>query len=86
MSTKPSRLSWQKTHLRDLLLFVLTKYGITCYFCHKPFTIADFPKRLTDLITEHHIDLDHMNMALDNRELSHRRCHQAYHMKERRNK
>ena len=85
MVIKQSKLSWQKTHLRDLLLFVLTKYNITCYFCHKPFTIADFPKRLTDLITEHHIDGDHMNMKIENRTLVHRRCHKSRHMAERRN-
>ncbi len=84
LNTKQSKLSWQKTHMRDILLLVLTKYKIVCYFCHKPFTIADFPKRLTDLITEHHCDGDHMNMDIDNRELSHRRCHQSHHMKERR--
>ena len=81
---KPSKLSWQKTHLRDLLLFVLTKYDIRCYFCHKPFTIADFPKRMTDLITEHHLDGDHMNMKIENRVLAHRTCHKSHHMRERR--
>lgn len=79
-----SKLSWQKTHLRDLLLFVLTKYNINCYFCHKPFTLADFPVRKTDLITEHHLDGDHMNMKLENRALAHRSCHKSHHMKERR--
>lgn len=87
MSTgsRRSPLSWQKTHLRDLLLLVLTKYNIRCYTCGEPFTLADFPPRKTDLITEHHIDLDHMNMSIDNRVLVHRRCHKSYHMKERRN-
>ncbi len=84
MNTRQSKLSWQKTHLRDLLLFVLAKYGIICYFCHKPFTLADFPKRMTDLITEHHIDGDHMNMKIGNRTLVHRRCHKSRHMAERR--
>lgn len=83
---KGSPLSWQKTHLRDLLLFVLTKYNIRCYFCYKPFTLADFPKRLTDLITEHHIDGDHMNMKLDNRALGHRSCHKSYELSRRRNR
>lgn len=80
-----SNLSWQKTHLRDLLLFVLIKYKIRCHFCDKPFTLADFPKRMTARITEHHIDGDHMNMKIENRALSHRLCHQSYHMRERRN-
>ena len=78
------KLSWQKTHLRDILLFVLTKYNITCYICHKPFTLADFPKRMTDLITEHHLDGDHMNMKIDNRTIVHRNCHKSHHMRERR--
>ena len=85
MTDKQSKLSWQKIHLRDLLLFILTKYSITCYFCRKPFTMADFPKRMTDLITEHHIDGDHMNMKLDNRTQAHRSCHKSHHMRERRN-
>ncbi len=80
-----SKLSWQKTHMRDILLLLLTKYNITCYFCHKPFTLADFPKRMTDLITEHHIDGDHSNMKIDNRTISHRYCHKSKHMVERRN-
>ena len=85
MVVKQSKLSWQKTHIRDILLLVLKKYNINCYTCGKPFTLADFPKRMTDLITEHHIDGDHMNMKIDNRTLVHRRCHKSRHMAERRN-
>lgn len=79
-----SELSWQKTHLKELLWLLIQKYHPLCYICHKPFTLADFPKRVTDLITEHHIDGDHMNMRLENRVLVHRTCHKSYHMAERR--
>lgn len=84
--TKQSKLSWQKTHMRDILLLVLAKYKIVCYLCGKPFTLADFPKRMTDLITEHHIDLDHMNISIDNRVLAHRSCHKSFHLKDRHGK
>ena len=80
-----SKLSWQKTHLRELLWTMIQKHQPNCYTCGKPFTQADFPKRMTDLITEHHIDGNHMNMKIDNRTLVHRRCHKSYHMRERRN-
>ena len=82
---RQSKLSWQKTHMRDILLLVLTKYKIVCYLCDRPFTLADFPKRMTDLITEHHKDGDHMNMRIENRTIAHRSCHKSHHMRERRN-
>ena len=81
-----AKASWQKTHMRDILLLVLQKYNINCWHCGKPFTIADFPIRKTDLITEHHLDLNHMNMAIENRTLVHRRCHKSYHLTDRRAK
>ena len=80
-----SKLGWQKTHLRDITLLIIQKYNVTCCICHKPFTIADFPPRATDLLTEHHLDGDHMNMELSNRDIAHRTCHKSHHMKERRN-
>ncbi len=87
MITKQSKLSWQKIHLRDLLWLLIQRYHPNCYVCGKPFSLKDdFPKRLTDLITEHHIDGDHMNMALSNRVLVHRRCHKVHHMTDRRNR
>ena len=80
-----SNLSWQKTHLKELLWLLTQKYQPNCYTCGKPFNLkTDFPKRMTDLVTEHHIDLDHMNMSLDNRVLVHRSCHKSFHMGERR--
>ena len=79
-----SNLSWQKTHLRDILWLAIQKHQPNCYLCHKPFTMADFPIRKTDLITEHHIDGNHMNMKLENRTLTHRSCHKSYHLSERR--
>lgn len=81
-----AKASWQKKHLQEILLFTLQKYNINCWHCNKPFTLADFPIRKTDLITEHHLDLNHMNMKLENRTLVHRSCHKSFHMKDRRAK
>ena len=78
-----SNLSWQKTHLKELLWLLTQKYQPNCYVCGKPFNLKeDFPIRKTDLITEHHIDGEHMNMKLDNRVLVHRRCHKSHHTKD----
>jgi len=78
-----SNLSWQKTHIKELLWLMIIKHQPNCYLCDKPFSLKlDFPKRMTDLITDHHIDGDHMNMTPSNRVLVHRSCHKSHHTKD----
>lgn len=81
MSDKRSKhASAEKTRLRDFLIFLIQKHNVTCYFCHKPLEAKDIPTRGVDKITEHHLDGDHLNNILSNRELSHRACHKSYHL------
>lgn len=78
-----SNTSWQKTHLKELLWTMLQKHQPNCYVCGKPFIYKDiFPIRKTDLLTEHHLDGDHMNMSSSNRVVVHRSCHKAHHTKD----
>lgn len=73
---------YSKSRLHSLLWLMVRKYQPNCCICGEPFTEVDLPARGTDLLTEHHLDGNHLNSALGNRELAHRRCHKSYHAKD----
>lgn len=82
MQRRKTDTSYRKARLRYLLIFLLKKYNISCYLCHKPLGEADIPVRRVDLLTEHHIDGDHENWNTENLTLVHRTCHKSYHTKD----
>ena len=77
------KTSQEKQRLKYLLWRMIEKYQPNCYFCNQPFVRDEvLPSRGTDNLTEHHIDLDHMNMKHSNTVLTHRHCHKSFHVKD----
>ena len=78
--------------LRELVRHLLV--GVRCYFCHelllrpedlageRPGTGRGRPFRLW--LSEHHLDGDATNNAIENRVLGHGRCHRRYHLERQR--
>ena len=67
---------------KRLLRYFFEKYKPRCYFCNELLDWKTFYHKFgfkKDNITEHHIDLNHSNGLIDNRELSHRVCHKGFH-------
>jgi len=78
-----SKLSDHKQRLRYLLWVMIQKHQPNCCICGEKFELQDIlPSRGVDQLTEHHLDGDHMNFDLKNRELAHRKCHKSYHTKD----
>ena len=77
------RLSQEKQRLKYFLWTLIQKHHPNCCICNQPFVKEDvLPARGTDNLTEHHFDGNHDNMKLENRGLSHRRCHKAHHTRD----
>ena len=74
--------SRSKARYRFMCWMLLRKYQPNCTICGQAFTESDLPNRGIDLITEHHLDGNHLNFTLSNREYAHRSCHKRYHVKD----
>ena len=80
---KKTKVSYEKSRLKELLWLMIEKHQAHCAICHKPFTKeTDLPSRGSDQLTEHHKDGQHYNNDLSNRVLVHRTCHKSYHTKD----
>lgn len=79
-------LSHIKSRYRYFFWIMLRKYQPNCYKCGLPFTWDDLPSRGIDLLTEHHLDGNHLNSAPENSVFEHRACHKSYHTKDNINK
>ena len=42
-------------------------------------SLVNYLSKIDENWTEHHIDLNHNNNAITNRDLSHKSCHRKYH-------
>jgi len=78
-----SKISQEKQRLKYLLWSMIEKYQPSCYLCHESF-IRDkvLPARGIDNLTEHHIYGNHLNMKIENRVLTHRKCHKKFHVRD----
>ena len=77
------KTSQEKQRLKYLLWRMIQKYQPNCGICNKPFVRDEvLPPRGTDGLTEHHLDLNHMNMKSENCVLVHRTCHKSFHVKD----
>jgi hypothetical protein len=68
--------------LKSFLKWCFEKYQPKCYFCHEPLDFNEFYRNIKgghDKLTEHHIDHNHWNDKIKNRELCHKKCHDVYH-------
>ena len=78
MASAYSKLDRYKNFLR----YFFEKYKPTCHFCGGLLDWKSFYKKYgykNDNITEHHLDGNHSNNDIDNRNLSHRKCHKGHH-------
>ena len=75
-----TRIYYRKNRLHQIILMLLDKHDVRCYFCLFRITRKDFPIRQTDNVTIHHIDHNHFNNKISNLSLAHRYCHRRYHM------
>jgi len=70
------------SRLKLFLKFMFEKYQPKCYFCHEVLDWKEFYRNMNggmDNLTEHHLDGQHWNDEIKNRELCHRKCHSKYH-------
>lgn len=69
--------------MREFLSFMIAKFDMKCYWCNETIDPNSFNQNLgsddNDPLTIHHIDEDHDNDVLPNKELIHKRCHQEMH-------
>ena len=73
---KGSGAGRQLQKLRPVLLFMLEKYQPKCFFCSGPLAEEDLY-----LLTIHHVNQNHEDDSVENKEPAHRRCHKAFHSK-----
>lgn len=68
---------------KKFLKFFFEKYKPICYFCKEPLDWRTFFRNISgsslDDLTEHHLNGKHFDDNIDNRDLSHRKCHLKYH-------
>ena len=67
---------------RNVVIFFIRKYNISCYFCGQRFTKDDLPRKKVDEITIHHIDGNSRNNKKENLAPAHRKCHKRFHILE----
>lgn len=80
MAQRNTSTSYEKSQMRDLLIFLLDKYDVRCCFCGKRVTKEDIPVRGSPLVTVHHVNQVHEDDRIENRAVAHRRCHKSVTM------
>lgn len=67
---------------REFLSFLLEKYKPKCYWCDQVVDLNVFnlaPGVEQDPLTIHHVNEDHDDNVIENKELIHKACHQEMH-------
>ncbi len=71
---------YEKSQMRDILIFLLDKYEVTCCFCHRRITESDIPARGSPRVTVHHLNQVHEDDRIENKAPAHRTCHKSVTM------
>lgn len=68
---------------KKVIKYMFEKYKPKCPFCKRELDWKTYFRNMNgkqlDDNTEHHLNGDHFDDRIENRELSHRKCHLSYH-------